>query len=167
MPTPITRLHLENGTRIQVGEFWPGEETVQDDRGSVVTAHKVGVIIPREEVSTPGDEDAEGQVFMAAGVYEVWMMPDEMRQAVYDFFFTAYGRKQQPDDRKIQEAMKKYQNLPCREVHVSKVLFAEKSYSIYDAFQAWDAYFEGEFESVQKSPQTQVRPPINGPSQQP
>jgi hypothetical protein len=157
MPAFITRLNLSSGTRIQIGEHWPGETEVELSNGNKMPAPKVGLIIDREEVATPEDE---GSISTRKAYYEVWLMPDELRDLVYAVFFSMHtGRGTPPDQKRMVEVMSKYPNIPCREVKEEHVVFVERGWAVSEAWDVFDVFFESEFpapdEAADKSPQHQ------------
>jgi hypothetical protein len=178
MPAFVTRLDLVNGKVLQIGHFWPGEESIklEDGRLAPAPAHtpKVGLICPQDEVATPDDA---GGMFTRAARYDVWMFPDELRDAIYEFFFHLYAQRVMPDKKRMTAMMRKYPTVFCREVKEDRVEFAQKNWPIMQAWMSFDEYFEAEFtpdeseEPEQEPVQAQLQPPqqpsaVNGPQQQ-
>ncbi len=161
MPTFITRLDLSNGKSLQVGKQWPGDE-------SATGQFKVALIIERAEEAT---QDEDGSILTAPAHYEIWLLPDQLREALFAFYGEVYaGRK--PTSDAIRNEINKVPNVPCRRVYLNgQIEFVEEVWNMLEAYPEIHKFFEDklELEQTEETPppaRAQLSSPIarpNGP----
>lgn len=148
MPTFTTRLEFVSGKALELGKTWLDKDE-----------YPVGLIIERPELTVqlpsapqPGQEedDDAGPVEKTPAHYEVWLLPDPLRDALFRFYFQASAvfkrlSKQMPtyDEIKAEAGKIKTQSIVCRRIPAgaSSVLFTEDVVGMVDAVGIIHEYF--------------------------
>jgi hypothetical protein len=178
MPTFIMRLSLTSSDKtLTVGEKW-----FEDD------PFPVGLIVEKMEITEqltapPGDNEEEdddgGPIEKSFARYEVWLIPETLRQAAFEFYgrLHAYANgnmAERPSIETFHREVDKAKNVICRTipVQISSVGFHEEIVASREARDVIHEYFinkldipedESEKPSV-AAPQPQLASPANGPA---
>ncbi len=111
--------------------------------GTIVPAMKVGLIIERGEIAEPEDEEGVMETFPAR--YEVWLLPDQLRDVLFDFFGRLYARGEVPTPEGLANALSAVPNVICRELKLDRVEFAEKILKMKEAWPIIQEFFQDSF----------------------
>jgi hypothetical protein len=155
MPTFVTRLDLVNGQSLRVGHPWPGEE-----------GFPVGLIVERGEVA---EQDDDGSVVTFPAHFEVWLLPEHLREEIYRFFGQAYAGSA-PAPTAMLGALGAVPNAPCRKIAMSRVDFTEEVWSMEEAYPVIQDFFEQKLsvDEEEEEPEEEQPAPVaiaqaNGP----
>jgi hypothetical protein len=177
MPTFTTRLEFVSGKTLELGKKWFDSD--EFPVGLIIERPELSVQLPSAPQQPGQEEDDDGPVERTPAHYEVWLLPDPLRDALFRFYFQVSAvvkglSKQTPtyDEIKTEAGKIKTQNIVCRRIPASSshVAFTEDVVGMVDAIGIIHEYFADKIDMPDDGedlPEIAPRPQLgsaNGPA---